>query len=240
MAITVDNSVARVDNLGAAAVTSGTFNATNGQCVLVTTQLDQNSQPYAAATISNNGVALTWTNIQNLGAANTGTVAAWYTVLSADRTGLTVTITRGDVNADSPTIKVYVLTNQNATVLGAQTNNTSTTNNLTTTGITPITDGVGFGIGNDYTQAGAPTSTDLTNFSTYDMAGNISGGTGYKSLTTGVSATANFDAAGTAAGNWRYLWVEIRAAAAASVTAAQEIGIFDQQLSGQFVGLLWK
>lgn len=214
MAITVDNSIARVSSDAGASAAVGPFSAVTGQLILATSQLDQNSQPYVAATIANDGTALTWTNIVNAGAADTGSVACWYTHLAADRTDLTVTVTRGDANGDSPSLKIYLLTDHDsADILGAITSATSTTNNLTTGSITPETSGMGFGVGNDYTEAGTPTSSDLTNVSAFDTTGDIAGLSGYKALTAAVGATCNLDAAGTAGGNWRYTWFEIRAGA---------------------------
>ena len=221
MAITVTNSIGRASSDGGASIPVGPFNATSGQLILATSQLDQNSQPYVAATISNDGAALTWTNIVNAGGADTGSVACWYTHLAADRTNLTVTVTRGSADGDSPSLKIYLLDGHDtADILGASTTAASTTENLTSASITPETSGMGFGVGTDWTQSGLPTSSDLTNISTFDTAGDISGISGYKSLTAGVGATANFNAAGTPSpGNWRYAWFEIRAAATAGPAA---------------------
>lgn len=214
MPVTVDNSIARVSNDGGASAAVGPFNAVNGQLILATAQQDQNSQPFVAMTISNDGAALTWTNIVNAGGADTGSVACWYTHLTADRTDLTVTVTRGDANGDSPSLKIYLCDGHDtADILGASTTAASTTENLTSASITPETSGMGFGVGTDWTQSGLPTSSDLTNVSTFDTAGDISGISGYKALTAAVGATANFDAVGTPAGNWRYAWFEIRTAA---------------------------
>lgn len=220
MAITVDNTIARVSSDGGASAAVGPFNATSGQLILATGQLDQNSQPYVAATISNDGAALTWTNIVNAGAADSASIACWYTHLSADRTNLTVTLTRGDVNGDSPSLKIYLLSGHDSTdILGASTTNTSTTNNLTTASITPETSGVGFGVGADYQELGLPSSSDLTNTSAFDTSGDIAGISGYKNVTAAVGATCNLDAFGGAAAGWRYAWFEIRVASGAATTA---------------------
>lgn len=232
MAITVDNSIARVSSDGGASAAVGPFNATSGQLILAVACLDHNSQPYVAATIANDGTALTWTNIVNAGAADTGAVACWYTHLTADRTNLTVTVTRGNGDSDSPSLKIYLLSSHDsADILGASTTNTSTTNNLTTASITPETAGTGFGVGTDYTQAGNPTSSDLTNTSVFNTAGDISGISGYKSLSAGVGATCNLDAAGTAAGNWRYAWFEIRAAAGGATAWGPLLGLQNNRLA---------
>ena len=217
MAITVDNSLGRTSSDGGAATSVGPFNAVSGQLILATGQLDQNSQPYVAATISNDGAALTWTNIVNAGAADSASVACWYTHLSADRTNLTVTLTRGNADGDSPSLKIYLLSGHDtSTILGASTTNTSTTNNLTTASITPQTSGTGFGVGADYNELGLPSSSDLTNTSTFDTSGDISGISGYKVLTVSVGATCNLDAFGSSAAAWRYAWFEIRVAASTS------------------------
>lgn len=214
MAITVDASIAAASSDGGSAATVGPFSAVTGQLILITASLDQNSQPYVACTISNDGTALSWTTVVNAGAADTGTVAAFYTHLAADRTDLSVTITRGDINSDSPCVKAWLLTDHDAAdILGAATNTTSTTENLTSASITPETSGVGFGVGTDYTQSGTPTSSDLTNVTTFDISGDISAIHGYKALSAGVGATANFNANGTPTGAWRYAWFEIRAGA---------------------------
>ena len=221
MAITVDNTVAVVKSDGGSSVPTASFSATSGQLLLAMGMLDHNSQPYVAATISNSGTALTWTQIVNAGAADTGAICAWYTHLAADFTTRTVTLTRGSADSDTPALKVYILTDHDsADILGASTSTTSTTENLTSASITPETSGVGFGHGVDWTQSGNPTSSDLTNTSVINSAGNISGIWGYKNLTAAVGATANFNAAGTPSpGNWRYAWFEIRAAATAGPAA---------------------
>ena len=219
MAITVDNSIARVSSDGGASAAVGPFNAVSGQLILATGQLDQNSQPYVAATISNDGAALTWTNIVNNGAADSATVACWYTHLTGDRSNLTVTLTRGNTDSDSPSLKIYLLSgHDSSTILGASTASTSTTNNLTTASITPQTSGTGFGVGADYNELGLPSSSDLTNTSTFDTSGDIAGISGYKALTSGVGATCNLDAFGGSAAAWRYAWFEIRVAAGAGRT----------------------
>ena len=215
MSITVDNSLPRRSSDGGASITSDTFNAVTNDLILACGNLDQNGLAFVVPTISNNGAALTWTNIANIGASNSGTVCAWFTILASDRSGLTVTLTRGNTNADSPSIKIYLLQgHDSADVLGAITNNTSNTNNLTTASITPETSGVGFGIGTDWDQLGLPTSSDLTE-SGFDTPGDISGLAGFKDLTAGVAATANMDAAGGLSAAWRYVWFEIRAAVVA-------------------------
>lgn len=220
MAITVDNSIARVSNDGGTAVTSGSFNVAAGDLIVVCANTDEagNGGTVTITISDNQGPDLAWVQEgirSDTDGAQVGVVVAWYFHSASAISGLTVTITctGGTAVPDSPSIKVYLVQgHDSADILGALTENGSTTNNLTTASITPETSGVGFAVGTDWTEAGNPTSTDLT-ISSFTTSGDISGCSGFKTLSAGVGATANLDAGGTAAANWNYLWFEIRAAA---------------------------
>jgi hypothetical protein len=121
----------------------------------------------------------------------------------------------GGVDGDGPandgvSIKVYPVTNPGGTQPGAQTEDDSTTNNLTTAALVPQTSGLGFAVGTDWTVPGVAVSSDLT-VDAVNNTNTIASVSGYKNLTAGLAATANLDAAGTAASEWQYLWFEVRA-----------------------------
>lgn len=196
-------------------VTSASFNPVAGLLVVAVGAFDDSS-----ATITNNGAALTWTVIQQ----QTGTVSPnrnytglFYTVLSASRTGMTVTATAAGGSLLGTSVKVYVLTGTNtSSPIGGSTKGFhETTNNLTTTGFT-VQAAQSLGIvtgaaGTVFTPA--PTSSDTVE-DAYTDPGGLGGLAGYKSLgAVGSSATFNLDADGAGNTEWRWASCEIKAQA---------------------------
>ena len=226
MPVSVDNTIERASNDGGTSVTSGTFDVVTDDLIVVTANCDENADvTLITFAISDNQTPdLSYTQIAQRARFDgtfEGGVSAWYHRVVSNITGLTITIAVSKAApgiTDSPSIKVYKATGYDtSTIVGAQTENGSTTNNLTTASITPQTSGAGFAVGTEWQELGVPTSSDLT-FSGFDTAGDISGGSGYKTLSEGVGATANLDAFGDAAAQWNYLWFEIRTAAAGGAT----------------------
>lgn len=173
-------------------------------------------------TLSNSGVALSWQlavkrSNQDRGAAAAG-AAIYVAQVDTTRTGMTVglSVSAAAGTVDTPVLSVYVVPGVDvADMIGAVGGGFSTTNSLTTTGVSmEQADSLLFVAGIDYSAAGTPTSADLT-----VRAGTTSGAlsylTGYKSSPgAGSSATANLDGAGTASVNWTWVAAELRAATA--------------------------
>ncbi len=166
--------------------------------------------------ITNNGAALTWNLIAERSKGDTGAqdgeASAFYAILPTARTGMTVTATITDQN-QRISIKVYVITGHNpVSPIGAVGEGSSTTNNITPIIYTSTTAGsLGFGVSNDWSAAGLPTSTDQKD--AFTLAGYISGLSAYKSASTsvvGTPVTINFDAAGTGAVQWNWVGFEVK------------------------------
>lgn len=80
--------------------TTATFNTLNGD-VLVAFAIKADWLSGHSAAITNNGAALTWTERQSILVVQRCLVYVWTSVLSADRTGLTVTFTQSANTANS-------------------------------------------------------------------------------------------------------------------------------------------
>jgi hypothetical protein len=166
--------------------------------------------------ISNNGVGLAWTLIALRNKSDSGGldggVAAYYAVLPAARTGMTVT---GGTSYLEPTLKVYVLTGVDAAdVLGGSTEGSSTSTSSFTTGSFTIvrTGSLGFVACSQFQNTPAPSSSDTT----FDARDGLSmgAGTGYKALGAAAgSASFNLNGNGSPSSiDW--VSFEIKAAAA--------------------------
>lgn len=213
MAVTVDNSITRVNNDGGTSVTSGSFNVAAGDLLVVCGHCDQaNDSTVDSLAISDNQTPdLAWVAGPTRGASESGAglVSSWYFHSTGSITGLTVTLSCGTDN-DSPSIKVYKCTgHDSADILGAVGEGNLTTDPQTTTAITAETAGAFFAAWTDWNQTGTPTSSDLT-VSGFDTSGDISGASGYKATSAG-SVTGNMNSGGTPVGN--YITFEIRTAA---------------------------
>jgi len=218
VAVTVDNTIARVNNLGGTTATSGSFDVASGDLLVVCANSDEDLGACNFAISDNQTPDLGWTLIADRTDVdgNEGGVAAYFYHSASSISGLTVTITvSGDATTDSPSIKVYKCTgHDSADPLGASGEGNLSTDPQTTTAITSETAGAFFCLWTDWNQTGTPTSSDLT-ISTFDMALNISGASGYKSIASaGASVTGDINSPATPLGN--YIVFEIRAAGAAS------------------------
>lgn len=223
MALAVTTSPALVVG-GATSATTASFDAPAGSLlVAVLGHNHYGTTTYTGSTwtMSNSGAALTWTlgvkrNNADRSAAAAG--AAVYTApVASARSAMTATasISAAAGTVDTPVLSLYVATGADLTTpVGATGGGFSTTNNLTTTGVTLQQAGSLLLVsGMDYSASGTPTSSDLT-IRAGTSAGAMSYETGYKSGgAAGSSATGNLDGAGTGAVNWTWVSAEIRAAA---------------------------
>lgn len=197
-------------------VTTAAFNPPDNSLLLALVSSDAGSNNDPDVSITNNGTALTWTMIgersKNDAGANDGEASAFYALLPAGRTGMTVSATVTDQNP-SLSLKVYVVTGHNAaTPIGATGEGSSTTNDLTPTIYTSAyPNSLGFGVANDWNATGLPSSTDEED--AFHMGGLISGLSAYKAATTsaaGTPVTMNFDGFGSAATQWNWVGFEVR------------------------------
>lgn len=185
MSIAVDASTPARANGSAfgGSVTTATFNPPAS--VLVAT-VASNGNPGSGTTfsVSNNSTGLIWNLIALRNRSDSGGldggVAAYYAVLAAPRTGMTVT---GGTSYFEPSLKVYVLTGVDAAdVLGGSTEGSSSSTSSFTTGSFTIvrTGSLGFVACSQFENVGAPTSSDTT----FDNRDGLSmgAGTGYKAL----------------------------------------------------------
>lgn len=221
MAVTVDNTIARVSNDGGTSVTSGSFNTTTGDGLVAcfNTDTDNNSVLPGVAISDNQAPDLTWVAINDRGPvdAGHGWAGNWYAAAPGIISGLTVTGTCNG-GADSPSVKIYKLTGHDAAdMAGAINEGNLTTDPQTTTAITSETAGAFFANWTDWNETGTPTSSDLT-VAGFNTAGDISGASGYKSIgAPSSSVTGNMNSGGTPDGNWTAF--EIRAGAGAAAAS---------------------
>jgi hypothetical protein len=239
VAVTVDNTIARVSNDGGTAVTTGSFNVAAGAGLVITCNCDEsNDLNVTTWTLSDNQTPdLTYVEINRRGGATSGAGAVinYYVANPGAITGLTSTQTvSGSVGADSPSIKVYPVTGHDtADMAGVIGQGDLTADPQTTSAVISETAGAFFAVWTDWNQTGVPTSSDLT-VSGFDTAGDISGGSGYKAIASiGESVTGNINSGGAPAGN--YTVFEIRAAAGAGTNPK---GPLSNPLAGPFGGAI--
>jgi hypothetical protein len=201
---TVNNLIARVSNDGGTSVTTGTFDTNVGDLLVLCGNADENTGS-ATWTLTDNQGNLTYTLIVERGntEAGQGACAGWYHANGSNRTGMTITLAVGG-DGDSPSLKVYLVAGYDSvTPVGANNEGDLTTDPQDTTAITSQTDGgIFFANWTDWNQTGVPTSSDLT-VAGFDTAGDISGGSGYKTISgVGTSVTGNINSGATPSGNW--------------------------------------
>lgn len=203
---------------GSDPITTAQFNPPDNSLLLVMISSDAALGGDPAVSISNNGAALTWTEIQARSIADSGGLdgeaSAYYTLLPTGRTGMSVTATITN-QAQSLSMKVYVITGHDTTApIGASGEGSSATNNITPTIYTATTaNSLGFAVANDWNASGLPTSTDEEDV--FHIPGLISGLSAYKatpSATVGAPVTMNFDASGTGALKWNWVGFEVKPA----------------------------
>jgi hypothetical protein len=226
-----DTTVARWAGTPAdgAALNSATFTPP-GNSELVVCMSGDTSGGTSDVTWSISGGGLTWTlqaerskKSDGLAAARDGAAVVWTAPVTSG-SSMSISVSRGSQShggTNRISCKCYIVTNHDTTTpVGSVGENTSTTNNLTASLFTAQTLGVAFVAATEWQELGLPTSSDLTKDAA-DYPGQISVLSGYKAIaSTGAATTANLDAAGTAAADWNWVAVEIRAAGAAAAAPA--------------------
>ena len=158
--------------------------------------------------------------------SNVGFVAAWWAPVTGTITGLTVTVTMSGVEAANGTaIKIHKFNGDVSTSdpIGGSAEGNLTADDQTSAGFTAETAGVGIAAWSDWTATGMPSGASDLTYTGFDIAGVFSGGSGYKTLTSGASNTANMESGGTPDG--AYIWFEIREEAGAAFIAARNTPI---------------
>lgn len=210
-------SPARTTASNSTAVTSATFNPPAGLLVVCVSGTG-GSQANPTVAITNNGAALTWTEIgratrTTTGGTNSndGMAAIFAAVLPAARTGMTVTATQS--SGSSPTsIKPYSIADANVAgdYVGGSVIGRSTANKFNTTGFTAESDAsLLFVVASEWEPLSpAPTSSDTTEESVV-IGSSLGVLSGYRDITAKTTQTVDLDGGGTANGNWMYVVAEI-------------------------------
>ncbi|MBI3331949.1 hypothetical protein HYZ99_03240 [Candidatus Peregrinibacteria bacterium] len=226
-AIAIDASTPALVALDSTSVTSAAFNPPDSSLLLVCVLSDSLNDEDVTITITNNGAALTWTEIVSRdgfeSSISDGNAAAAYALLTTGRTGMTVSATSNSSKL-AKAIKVYVITGHDtSSPIGASGEGDSNTNNITPTIYTStVNNSRGFGCADDWNALGSPTSTDTED--PFHLSGLISGLAVNKASDTtpsGTAVTMNFDAFGTSAAQWNWVGVEVKPAASVGGTPAK-------------------
>jgi hypothetical protein len=214
MAISVDDTtVARwsADVALGGTTLSGSFTPPNGSLLVVCINVDEQA---GANTGVPTGGGWTYTLGVARGDAEGGRgYAAIYTAPVTTGASMQVTITRGgtDAGAVQVSAKVYIVTGQNASPIGAN-NEAGWTTDPQDLSITATGAGRLFGCGTDWGASGAPTSTDTEDSATFP--GEISVASVYKAADhSSGSQSINFNP-GAAPPEGNLVVLEILAAAA--------------------------
>lgn len=227
MAISVDSSVPRWTGTPANDVDllSDPFTPADGSLLVLCVSADTTSgdQPAADITIAVSGGSLTWTirdehdrgTDATINVAAEGGHSSVWTAPVGTGESMTVAVQRsdGDGGTNRISCKVYIVTNQHASPIGAAAAGViNTTNDLTATLFTSTADNsYSFVAAVDWAQNGSPTSSDLTEDSA-DYTGAISVMSGYKDNGATGAQTGNLNAAGAGGAQWTWAAVEIKPA----------------------------
>lgn len=205
--VTVDASSPALSTSTTTATTCAAFNPPN-DVVLVAAVFSSIAVSSETLTVTNNGVALTWTQLDfiNSVVGKKGLTALYYAVLPGahGRSGVTVTATVAGTGASGVGLKVYVLNGADtSSPAGGHTDGFNNLASFTTTGFTVARDGsMGFVVAED-NNGGTMSSSDTTAVVSTDTTSGRNGVVGYKALgSAGSSATFNVATTGTPANNW--------------------------------------
>jgi hypothetical protein len=182
VALSASSAVARSTANTGSTTTTASFTPASG--VLLVACVGMNTASQTAATVTVSGGSLTWTERAHADHDTTGIalasgVASIWTAVSA---GASMTVTAaGGPNVVS--VQVYAVSGQAATPTGATgigrtTTASSTISAFTSTGANSML----FWALCDWAQTGAPTSSDTTGLTSFNVSGEVSGGSAYKTL----------------------------------------------------------
>lgn len=209
--------------------TSASFTAPANALLVCCIQYDSNNVGTGAQSDIKDSGGLTWTlRVERLPTEATagGGSAIWTaaTTSSAARTVTAAYLVNGGPNSGTARIsaRCYVLTGADVSgtpvdTVGASNEGGSSTNDLTTSSVTPGADGLLVVADCDWNQLGVLTSSDLT-IDSADYSGAISVASGYKACSSGVAAHGDLNAGGTAAAQHKWCQIVVRAAVVAGDT----------------------
>lgn len=198
---------------------STAFTPPDGSLLVLCLSWDENSTADNVVwTIT--GGSLTWTTQVERNGNDAGATAGGAAIITAPVTtgaSMQVTVTRntgGGTQSRQMSAKVYIVTGEHASPIGANGEGSSTTNNLSPTLFAATGAGRAFYCGTDWSQRGAPTSTDTEDSG--DYSGMISCMSAYKASDhTSGSISGNLDGGGTSACDWNWVALEILSAGGA-------------------------
>lgn len=224
MAIAVDSSSpARFSGspTTGGSITSASFTAPADALLVVCLEADAGTSETLAVTASDSG-GLTWTTRveRNSNETTTGGYSGIFTARTTSSASRTVSLTRSG-SSQLMSAKVYVVTGADVDgtpvdTVGASNEGGSNSNNLTTSSITPGANGLLFAADADWNALGTFQSSSNLTQNTAHYSGLVSVCDGYRTVTSGVAATANLNAAGTSAAQHKWCQIVVREAAGAS------------------------
>lgn len=198
-------------------ITSASFTPPAGALGVVCISTNSNGQATLVSVSDSQGGTWTEQVRRNLTEAGfEGHASIWTRNSGLPNTSMTVSVRRtndsGGTGAfDRVSAKAYVVTGQHATPVPTTGEGSSSTNNLTASIFTSAhTNSFAFVAATEWNANGLPTSSDLT-IDAFNHAGVLSGLSGFKDLSTAGAETANLDAATTAAAEWNWAAIEVRA-----------------------------
>jgi hypothetical protein len=225
MAIRVDSSSPiRFNALGTPPFSqaSASFTAPANSLIVLCAHLNDSDGSAITAAVSDSG-GLTWTlQVARLSTETTaGAEASIWTAPQVTSAARTVTLQWSGTATSPPrriSGKVYVITGVDLAgtpvdTVGVDNEGGSLTNDITTSAVTPGANGLLIVADSEWQAAGVfDASTDLAQESA-TWGGEFSVASGYKLVTSGVTATANLNAGGTSAVQHKWVQIVVRAAA---------------------------
>lgn len=209
-----------------AAVTSAAFAPTDGSLIVVVACADSGTTGITCTLTNNKSVTFTPIGTTQVGSSG-GAVALYWgrNDTGATLAGMTVTATwSGTGTTGGKAVKPTTYTGCHTTApIGAKSQGTSGTNNLSVSFTNTVDGSLGFGGGVEWNALGLPTSTDTE--TGFHLSSQIDGISVYKAATTtgtGQTVTLNMDAGGTGAALWSYNICEILPLPSGNVSANAE------------------
>lgn len=208
------------------ALTSASFTPPAGSLLVLCLSSDSTASQSPVFTVATTG--LTWTKQIQKDFAATGENghASIWTCPQASSAARTCAVTRGSGSLGGTkrvSCKLYAITGQDASPVGASGGGGSTTNNMTASiFISTGANSLAVACATDWAQLGVPTSSDLT-VDGGDYSGAVSVMSGYKALGSIGSQTANIHAGSAGTPNWNWVALEILAPAATGIVVPKVI-----------------
>jgi hypothetical protein len=201
-------------------ITSASFTAPANSLLVACVQGNADATGAETLSVADSG-GLSWTKqVERTNLETTaGGDSAIFTAPQVTSAARTVALSRTSSSIRRIDLKVYVVTGADLAgtpvdTVTASNEGGSTTNNLTTTSLTPGADGLLFASDGDWGEGGTFQAGDLTQDTT-TYTGEYSVCCGFKACTAGVGVTANLNAGGTGAVQHKWCQIIVRAAAGA-------------------------